>query len=436
MTSRKAILLSLIIGATTLSRSALADTDTNLANEIRLLREQNAALQQQVLKQGNALDTLSKKVQDLESSKSTSDNDGAAVTETAPAKNGFSLGKVHLGGEGGVAFFDTGREGFASHPDFRVDEARLFVDAPIWNEVYFHSDIDLATRENNNTELQLGELYLDFEDASQLWGKDNQLNVRAGRIFTPFGEEYLTRYAMENPLISHSLPDLWAIAPGLELYGNFGKFSYVTAVQDSSGANGVQDFESDKSFSGRVAYDLDPHWHFSLSAMRTGNINADPNAISAMWFGNGFFQSLGSPATTHFQANLVEGDLTARWHNGHVSTFGGVARYSDNDPNANNDRNIFFYSVEGVQNLTKKFYLATRFSEILAQQGIPVMGFGNGSYFNSLATQLWRLSLGLGYRFSDHLEIKAEYSFERGNEADGSTRNHEDFFGTEAAFQF
>jgi hypothetical protein len=436
MIRRNAIILCFTLGATSLSRSAWAADDANLADEIRLLREQNAALQAQVQKQGSVLDSLTRKVQDLESSQPTNNLNGAAVAEKEPAKSGFSLGKVNLSAEGGVVFFDTGNQGFASHPEFSVDEARLFVDAPIWKEVYFHSDIDLATRENNNTDVQLGELFLDFEDASQLWGRDNQLNVRVGRMFTPFGEEYQTRYAMENPLISHSLPDLWAISPGVELYGSFGQFNYATAVQNSSGKNGVQDFEGDKSVSARVGYDPDAHWHFSLSAMRTGNIDATPGAISAMWFGNGFFQSLGSPATSHFQVNLVESDVTARWNSGHVSAFGGVAHYSDNDPAANNDRNAFYYSVEAVQNLPKKFYVATRFSEVLADQGIPVMGFGNGSYFSSLTSQIWRLSLGVGYRFSDHLELKAEYAFEHGSQTDGSARDHENFFGTEAAFQF
>lgn len=36
---------------------------------------------------------------------------------------------------------------------------------------------------------------------------------------------------MENPLISHSLSDLWGIDPGVELYGTVGDFNYVVAVQ-------------------------------------------------------------------------------------------------------------------------------------------------------------------------------------------------------------
>lgn len=404
---------------------------------MRWLREQNDVLQKRLQKQGDLLDTLTQKVRELETAGVEHEN-AASENHAGPTTGGLNFGKVNISGEGGVAFFNTGAEGFAPNSDFRVDEARLFVEAPIWKGVYFYGETDLATRENTDLNLNLGELYLDFQDVSQLWGKDNQLNFRAGRMDIPFGEEYLTRNVIDDPLISHSLSDLWGMDPGVELYGSAGKFSYVVAVQNGSGANGVQDFDGDKSVAGRIGYDP-VHWlHFSVSGMRTGDLNVPNDKHSALWFGNGFFRSLGSAATTTFHADLVEGDVSANWSGGHVSAFGGYARYGDNDPAADNGRDIFYYSVEGVQQLPHKFYAAARFSEIMADKGLPIVGYGNfGDYFyNNLSTELWRLSLGIGYRFSDWLVIKTEYSFERGKEVDGDRREHEDFFGTEAAFQF
>jgi hypothetical protein len=426
----------LLLAAALFSCAApLRADDTNLEGQIQLLQQQNAVLQQQLQRQNESLGILAKKIQDLEAAGAEGEN--SAPENAPPAKGGYNFGKVNLSGEGGVAFFNTGSDGFAPQSDFRVDEARLFLEAPVWNEVYFYGETDLATRENTALGLNLGELYLDFQDVSQLWGRDDQLNFRAGRMNVPFGEEYLTRYAIDNPLISHSVSDLWGFDPGVEAYGALGKFSYVLAVQNGGGANGVQDFDGDKSVAGRIGFDLNRHWHFSVSGMRTGDLNAQNDLISAEWFGSGFFHSLGSPATTTFHANLVEADATARWKSGHVSAFGGYARYGDNDPAADNARDIFYYSVEGVQDLPKKFYAAARFSEILADKGIPAVGFGDsGDYFSALTTELWRLSLGIGYRFSDRLVIKTEYSIERGRESSGESRDHEDFFGTEAAFKF
>ena len=410
--------------------------DTNLVRKIQLLEQQNELLQKQVQQQGGAIEALTKKVNQLETANET--RAVAAEKNAAPEKGGFNIGGVNISGEGGVAFFNTGSDGFAPHSEFRVDEARLFVEAPIWDEVYFYSDIDLATRENTGLNTQLGELYLDFQDASRLWGKDNQLNVRAGRMNIPFGEEYMNRYAMENPLISHSLADIWGIDPGVELYGALGKFSYVVAVQNGGGANGGQDFDGDKSVAGRISYDPNAHWHFSVSGMRTGDLDAQNDFLSALWFGNGFFRSIGSPAATKFHADLVEGDIAARWKSGHVSVSGGYARYADNDPAADNSRDIFYYSAELEQNLPHKFYAAARFSQIFAGHGYPIVGFGDFTdyFFESQTTGLWRLSLGAGYRFSDRLALKAEYSFERGTELDGELRDGEDFFGTEAVFKF
>lgn len=401
------------------------------------MREQNAALQKRVQQQNDRLDALAKKVQELEAARPEPANAGS--DEAVPARSGLNFGRVNLSGEGGVAFLNTGEEGFAPHSEFRVDEARLFVEAPIWDEVYAYGEADGATRENTDLGLKLGELYLDFQDASRLWGKDGQLNVRAGRLDIPFGEEYLTRFAIDNPLILHSVPDLWGMDPGIELYGTLGKFCYVVAVQNGSDANGVQDFDGDKSVAGRIGYDPAPWLHFSVSGMRTGDLNAPKDKMSALWIGNGFFRSLGSTnGTTTFHANLVEADVTARWSSGHVGAFGGYARYGDNDPTANNARGAFYYSVEGVQELPHRFYAAARFSGITAHQGFPMVGNGNfGNYFfRELSTELWRVSLGLGYRFNDRLVIKAEYALERGRDAGGDARDQEDFFGTEAAFRF
>ena len=53
-----------------------------------------------------------------------------------------------------------------------------------------------------------------------------------------------------------------------------------------------------------------------------------------------------------------------------------------------------------------------------------------------LTESLWRLSLGLGYRWSQNLVTKIEYSFERGKELGGDKRSSEDLFALQAAFKF
>ncbi len=425
-----------------------ADTLEDTRRQLESLKQHNAALEALVQQQASLIENLGRRVTDLEQA-NTKRAETAAVAPASDANDllppkspgGLNFGKVNLSGEGGVAFFNTGRDGDWPNSAFRVDEAKLFVEAPIWSDVYFFSEINLATRENDDLNVELGEIYLDFENISQLWGRERQLNLRAGRLDVPFGEEYQRRDAIDNPLISHSLTDFWGVDEGVELYGALGKFSYVVAVQNG-GVPGAQDYNADKAVVVRVGYDPNRWLHLSVSAMRTGDLNADDDHLSEIWFGNAWFRSIGSTNTTKFHANLIEGDVAVHWADGHFKAFGGAISYDDNDPNGNNQRDMYYYSVEAKQRLVRKLYAAARFSQIFADNGYPIAGLGNmGEYFftwnpASWTDEIWRLSLGLGWQFSERLLVKAEYSFERGEEVSGETRDHEDFFGAEAAFKF
>jgi hypothetical protein len=146
--------------------SSVRASDTNLEDQVRSLREQNTALQQQVQKQGDQLNDLTQKVKELQTTGPEHDN-SIAANSAAPKTGSSYFNQVSISGEGGVSFFKTGPEGFAPNSEFRVDEARLFIESPIWKEVYFYGEVDLATRESTDLNVELGELYLDFQDVGQ-----------------------------------------------------------------------------------------------------------------------------------------------------------------------------------------------------------------------------------------------------------------------------
>lgn len=419
-----------------------ADEPSTTAETLRYLKEQNQALQEQLRQQQSQIESLVRQVGDLQAAQRTNapasgQTDMDSISKTGTQSFFGNLGKVNISGEGGVGFFYSGPQGQYPHPQFRVDEARLFIEAPIVDSVYVYTELNLATREEPDVQLHLGELYLDFENVSRLWNCERLVNVRVGRIYTPFGEEYQTRYAIDNPLISHSLSDLWAVNAGAEVYGQAGKFSYAVAVQNG-GISDTQDFSDDESVAGRLGFDPWNWLHLSVSGMRTGDLSVQGDQMSAMWFANGFFRSLGSPQTTQFHANLVEGDIQFRLPRGHIKAFGGYINYNDNDPTANNERDVYYYAVEGMHDLVGRLYCAARFSQIFAQNGFPIVA--NGSFvqnqFFDLTKEIWRLSLGLGYRWSDNLLLKTEYTFEYGELENGDKRDHEDLFALEAAFRF
>jgi hypothetical protein len=350
------------------------------------------------------------------------------------------LSRLHISGEAGVAFFDTGDNGQFPNDEFRVDEAKLFVEAKIINDIYIFGEFNVITREEGNELFELGELYAEFEN---IGGKENIFNVRFGRFDIPFGEEYLTRDAIDNPFVSHSLSDIWGVDEGVELYGFTKNVEYVFAVQNG-GEPLIQDFDADKAIVGRFKYKFNANIHISLSTMRTGDIDVQQDEFSGIWFSNSELRTLGSEvSTSKFHAELIQLDGHWSWQSGHVHAGGGYLNYEDNDSAADNSRDVYYFQIEGVQNLNASqniWYVGGRYSRIVADEGFPLVANGNMDRYmfdNTLLTkELWRFGVALGYRIGRNFLIKTEYNFERGKFLDDSTRDGEDFFGVEAAFKF
>jgi len=418
-----------------------ADAETE--KRLKQLEQQNQALQEKLQQQQAVIDDLAKKLSKVE-------DKTAAATISAPeessASKGFSFGQVRISGEGGVGVFHTSKDGQFYNSPFRVDEAKLFVEAPLWkNYVFAYGELDLLTRERQvagpaDDAFHLGELYVDFEGLSRLWDKPGMLGMRVGRIDIPFGEEYAVRDAIDNPLISHSLTDFWGVDEGVELYGGVGKFDYVFAVQNG-GHSTLADFDRDKSFAGRIGWRPKKWLRVSASGMRTGDLNSSDDFISELWFANGFIRSMGAGATK-FGAQVYEGDVQGFWDTGHIKAAGGILKYDDNSPAGSaSDRDVYFYYVEAVQKLPQltKLYGAVRFSQIFAEDGFPIVGHGDfGDYFfnpGAMTDRMSRASVGGGYQFSEHLNLKLEYTIERRHELASESENLH-FFAAEVAFGF
>src|SRR5256885_12856549 len=240
------------------ARGFSADEQPVTQEQLKDLKRQNEALHQQLLNQQTIIEKLSQKVAEVQTNVAHQFDQRASEIEPLPLPSRgllpLQLGKVHLSGEGGAAFFHSGSHGPFPNSEFRVDEAKLFVEAPLWKDVYFFSEVNITTRESMDEFMQIGELYVDFENISRFWNRDGWLNLRVGRLDIPFGEEYLTRDAIDNPLISHSLADIWGVDEGLEIYGSIAKVQYALAVQNG-GHPALRDHNPDKSIALRIGYD-------------------------------------------------------------------------------------------------------------------------------------------------------------------------------------
>ncbi len=224
---------------------------------------------------------------------------------------------------------------------------------------------------------------------------------------------------------------MWGYDACVELFGSWHKLSYVAAVQDG-GISTLNDNDADKSVTARIGYDPLSWLHFSGSVMRTGNIRAGDD--SGIWFGDGLFKANGTANTSLFHVNLAELDAAAKWKSGYVKLAGGYAGYNDNGTGADDHRDIYYDYLEALQHVTPKLYAVTRFSQIRARDGYPIVG--DSSTYGLPTSDLWRLSLGMGYTLSSHLVLKAEYMIEHGQLSTGGPRNHENMIAAEAAFKF
>ena len=68
----------------------------------------------------------------------------------------------------------------------------------------------------------------------------------------------------------------------------------MVAVQNG-GAPVARDFNGDKAVVGRLGYDPTRWLHLSVSAMRTGDLDVNDDFLSELWFGGGWFRSIGTP---------------------------------------------------------------------------------------------------------------------------------------------
>jgi hypothetical protein len=401
-------------------------------SELAAIREQNRLLQQQVQQQQHQIDDLRRRLDDLQP---------AVAAEARAATPTRSIaGSVRLGAEVGLAFFASGDDGAYPNSEFRVDDAKLFVEAPIWKNVYFFGGLEIATREAADEFFHTGELYLDAEDVWKA-GRDRSLNLRVGRFYLPFGEEYQQRGVMTNPLITHSVADVWGIDEGVQAYGTFGRLQYNLAVQNG-GHKTLHDFDPDKSVVLRLAVEPTARLRLSASAMRTGKLNVAGDGMSEVWFANAFFRALGPAATTRtFVADLTEFDATWKWRTGELRGTAGWVRFDDDSTSGDFARHLRYHSLEARQDFGPGFFGAARYSAIEAPGGYPLAGNGNaGKYFYNpfapLTKELERLSLGLGYRFGEPLVWKVEYSRETGRLVSGVKRNDEDMLASILGLKF
>jgi hypothetical protein len=350
--------------------------------------------------------------------------------------------RVRLGGSASFAYQDGDDGSVFDESAASVWDLRLFVDADLtreleWGEqtltrgVGFSFEWDFVRIGQDMN--QPGEVYADLRGVlDRDW-----LNLQIGRFQLPFGEGYqlYSRGYADRPFFTNPVAAGWWWDEGVRIHGDFGegRLGYVFAW--TNGESMFQsETDSDKATTLRLWARPFPSLELSLSGHRTGRMgSSESDSDSAIWFGESWIRPLGDwtdvPVFTdgvivpdgsgEFDgSSAVEADLIWRWRDRAQLWlgYGGVGIEHHGDELY--DRDLRYWIAELVLQgrwLARElapFYAGLRANGLgtydddegylLDFRFAPVTGY------NMSSLEVW--SLVLGWRLSDQVILRAEYS--------------------------
>ena len=337
--------------------------------------------------------------------------------------------RVEVSGFAGAGYIDSGNAGTRPDGGFLIKEASLFVEAPVWDNSSLFFELQTNRLGDDQTKwVRTAEVYLHLRNLFPNW-QDGRIGVKAGRIDIPFGEEYLSQDAIDNPLISNSAAYPYGWDEGVLFYGNYKGLGWAAAVTDGSDDRSVEDHPG-KAFNGKIWGQPTESLYLSASVMKNGTA-----AKSALEFGGSHFQPVGVShpsslgSSPHGKVDSVLFELDAKYHFGAYLDRGYLAlaygRAFVDDDASSFDRDFQWFMLEPLFSLTDQIYVVGRYSEIGTYDNNEGYHFdgkttagGNALGYDS--RRLQRLSLGMGWWYTPSINIKFEYSRDRFDLINGS----------------
>jgi hypothetical protein len=206
-----------------------------------------------------------------------------------------------------------------------------------------------------------------------------------------FGDGYSDKYLR--------LPVIWgpSYASGFAVSGTLDKFDYAAEIKNASLASHPESWDLTErgfqhpTYSGRVGFRPDQMWNFGVSA------SAGPYLLSEAGPTLPANRGIGD-----YREWLLGQDVSFAWH--HLQLWAEFYETRFEVPRIGN-ADTFAYYFEAKYKITTQLFGALRWNQQLfgdVRDGTERVQWGN---------DIWRVDAALGYRFTNYLQTKLQYSF-------------------------
>jgi hypothetical protein len=309
----------------------------------------------------------------------------------------------------------------------------LFVDAQLGPAVYVFTQTRIDRGfdpSDNGAQIRLDEYAVRVTP----W-EDGRFNLQAGQFSTVIGSWVPRHLSWDNPFINaplpyenvtaiedesapHSIflsvgppnekyehnPVIWgpSYATGVSVAGRLGKFDYAAEVKNASLSSRPEswpitrmDFDH-PTVSGRVAFRPNETWTFGFSASDGPYFRSE--AMATLPFGRDI---------DDYRERVLGQDISFAWHHWQLWAEFFEARF---EIPGFNDADTFAYYLEAKYKFTPQFFAAIRWNQQFFDHVTNSLG-----QTAPWGRDLWRTDIAAGYRFTAHMQLKLQYSFQRDN---------------------
>jgi len=308
----------------------------------------------------------------------------------------------------------------------------LFLDAQLGSQIYFFAQSRLDRGfdpSDHGAQVGLDEYALRFTPWS-----DSRFNLQVGKFATVVGNWVSRHLSWENPFINAPLvydnvtpisdkiapasrldfverfdnekyefnPVIWgpSYASGISVSGRLGRFDYAGEMKNASLSSRPESWNVTETgfdhptFSGRVGFRPNQIWNFGLSASDGPYFR--PEAEQTLPPG----RNIGD-----YREFVLGQDASFAWH--HLQLWAEFYEARFEVPRVG-DADTFAYYFEAKYKFTPQLFGALRWNQQLFSN-IPDGAGGQVRW----SQDLWRIDVAAGYRFTSHIQLKLQYSFQQ-----------------------